>query len=109
MGNMQAMGEQKPQEASSSQRAFLIEDAPRSLVPEDLAGLRGTHLFCSAARRRAGSRQCRAYLDFQHAWADLGTGHVFCVSEGPSAEAARRHHARTGHPANEIRELAVTV
>lgn len=45
---------------------------------------------------------------FQQAWADPNTGHVFCLSEGPSADAVRRIHERTGHPADEIHEITVT-
>lgn len=45
---------------------------------------------------------------FQHAWADPRTGHVFCLSEGPNAEAVKRVHERTGHPADEIHEITVT-
>ena len=48
-------------------------------------------------------------VDFQHAWADPKTGHVFCLSEAPSAEAVQRIHQRTGHPADEIHEITVTV
>ena len=47
-------------------------------------------------------------VDFKQAWADPRTGHVFCLSEGPSAEAVRRIHERTGHPADEIHEITVT-
>ncbi len=47
-------------------------------------------------------------VDFKQAWADPNTGHVFCLSEGPSAEAVKRIHERTGHPADEIHEITVT-
>ncbi|MEO8329780.1 MAG: SCO4226 family nickel-binding protein [Candidatus Nanopelagicales bacterium] len=47
-------------------------------------------------------------VDFKHAWADPKTGHVFCLSEAPSAEAVKRIHERTGHPADEIHEITVT-
>lgn len=47
-------------------------------------------------------------VEFLHAWADPKTGHVFCLSEGPSADAVRRIHERTGHPADEIHEITVT-
>jgi hypothetical protein len=46
-------------------------------------------------------------VNFTHAWADPKTGHVFCLSEGPSAEAVRRIHERAGHPATEIHEITV--
>ena len=41
-------------------------------------------------------------VDFQHAWADPASGKVFCISEAPNAEAIRRVHERTGHPADEV-------
>lgn len=46
--------------------------------------------------------------EFKQAWADPQTGHVFCLSEGPSAEAIQRVHQRAGHPADEIHEITVT-
>jgi Protein of unknown function (DUF4242) len=45
---------------------------------------------------------------FKQAWADPKTGHVFCLSEGPNAEAVQNIHERTGHPADEIHEITVT-
>jgi hypothetical protein len=47
-------------------------------------------------------------VDFKQAWADPNTGHVFCLSEAPSAEAVQRIHERAGHPADEIHEITVT-
>ena len=47
-------------------------------------------------------------VDFQHAWADPKTGHVFCLSEAPNADAVKRIHERAGHPADEIHEITVT-
>jgi len=46
-------------------------------------------------------------VDFKHAWADPTTGVVFCLSEGPNAEAVQRIHERAGHPADEIYEVPV--
>ena len=48
-------------------------------------------------------------VDFKQAWADPKTGHVFCLSEGPSAEAVQRVHERAGHPADQIHEITLTV
>jgi hypothetical protein len=48
-------------------------------------------------------------VDFKQAWADPKTGHVFCLSEGPSAEAVQRIHERAGHPADQIHEITLTV
>ena len=47
-------------------------------------------------------------VTFRQAWADPKTGHVFCLSQGPSAEAVQRIHERAGHPADEIHEITVT-
>ena len=47
-------------------------------------------------------------VNFKQAWADPRTGHVFCLSEAPSAEAVQRIHERAGHPADEIHEITVT-
>ena len=44
-------------------------------------------------------------VNFKQAWADPKTGHVFCLSEAPSAEAVRKIHERAGHPADEIHEI----
>jgi hypothetical protein len=48
-------------------------------------------------------------VEFVRAWADPATGHVFCLSEAPDAEAVQRIHTRTGHPADEIHEITITV
>jgi hypothetical protein len=45
---------------------------------------------------------------FKHAWADPESGTVYCLSEGPSAEAVQRVHEQAGHPADEIRAVPVT-
>lgn len=47
-------------------------------------------------------------VDFQHAWADPISGHVFCLSEAPDADAVRRIHQRAGHPADEVHQITVT-
>lgn len=46
---------------------------------------------------------------FKHAWADPESGVVYCLSEGPSAEAVRRIHERAGHPADEIHAVPLAV
>ena len=48
-------------------------------------------------------------VTFKQAWADPVSGHVFCLAEGPSADAVRRIHERAGHPADEIYEITLTV
>ena len=47
-------------------------------------------------------------VDFKQAWADPNTGHVFCLSEAPSADAVRKIHEQAGHPADEVHEITVT-
>ena len=47
-------------------------------------------------------------VNFKQAWADPTTGHVFCLSEAPNAEAVQKIHERAGHPADQIHEITVT-
>jgi hypothetical protein len=47
-------------------------------------------------------------VNFKQAWADPKTGHVFCLSEAPNAEAVQRIHERAGHKADEVHEITVT-
>ena len=46
-------------------------------------------------------------VDFQHAWADPESGTVWCLSEAPDAEAVKRVHERSGHPAAEVYPVPV--
>ncbi|MDP9317560.1 MAG: SCO4226 family nickel-binding protein [Actinomycetota bacterium] len=46
-------------------------------------------------------------VDFKQAWADPKTGHVFCLSEAPNAEAVQRIHERAGHRADEVHEITL--
>jgi hypothetical protein len=46
---------------------------------------------------------------FKKAWADPDSGQVYCLSEAPSAEAIRRIHERTGHPADEVHPVPLVV
>ncbi|MFF5427399.1 MULTISPECIES: SCO4226 family nickel-binding protein [unclassified Streptomyces] len=48
-------------------------------------------------------------VHFERAWADPSSGTVYCLSTGPSAEAVQRVHQRTGHAADEIHEVSLTV
>ena len=48
-------------------------------------------------------------VHFLHAWADPTSGKVFCLSEGPSADAVMRVHEKAGHPADEIYEVPVEI
>lgn len=46
-------------------------------------------------------------VNFKKAWADPATGVVFCLSEGPNAEAVKKIHERAGHPTDEVYEVPV--
>jgi hypothetical protein len=46
---------------------------------------------------------------FKSAWADPEAGVVYCLSEAPSAEAVKRIHERTGHPADEVHPVPLAV
>lgn len=48
-------------------------------------------------------------VDFQQAWADPESGTVWCLSEAPNAEAVKKIHERTGHPASEVFPVPVQV
>lgn len=48
-------------------------------------------------------------VTFEHAWADPASGMVYCLSEGPDAEAVQRVHERAGHAADEIHPVPLSV
>lgn len=48
-------------------------------------------------------------VNFMQAWADPQSGVVYCLSEAPSAEAVRRIHERSGHPADEVHAVPLQV
>jgi len=48
-------------------------------------------------------------VEFKKAWADPESGTVFCLSEAPSADAVKRIHERTGHPADEIHPVPLAI
>jgi hypothetical protein len=48
-------------------------------------------------------------VDFKHSWADPESGMVWCLSEAPNAEAVKKIHQRTGHPADEVFPVPVQV
>ncbi|MGE9807124.1 MULTISPECIES: SCO4226 family nickel-binding protein [unclassified Janibacter] len=47
------------------------------------------------------------HVTFKHAWGDPESGMVFCLSEAPDADAVRRIHERTGHPADNVYQVPV--
>ncbi|GHF54728.1 guanylate cyclase [Kitasatospora xanthocidica] len=48
-------------------------------------------------------------VHFEQAWADPDSGTVYCLSEAPTKEAVQRVHTRTGHPADEIHPVPLSV
>ncbi|MFJ6718214.1 MULTISPECIES: SCO4226 family nickel-binding protein [unclassified Streptomyces] len=48
-------------------------------------------------------------VHFKQAWADPESGTVYCLSEAPDAEAVKRIHERSGHPAHEIHPVPLEV
>ncbi|PKW08747.1 Protein of unknown function [Streptomyces sp. 1222.5] len=48
-------------------------------------------------------------VHFERAWADPASGTVYCLSAAPSADAVQRVHERTGHPADEIHPVPVSI
>jgi hypothetical protein len=75
-------------------------------VHTDMPGVTAEALL--EAHRADVAIQAEENVDFQKAWGDPRTGHVFCLSEAPDAEAVQRIHERAGHPYDEIHEITVT-
>ncbi len=75
-------------------------------VHTSMAGV--THDQLMAAHQADLDIQGEEGVNFTHAWADPKSGHVFCLSEAPSAAAVRKIHERAGHPADEVHEITVT-
>ncbi|MFF3330296.1 SCO4226 family nickel-binding protein [Streptomyces sp. NPDC002888] len=48
-------------------------------------------------------------VHFERAWADPDSGIVYCLSEAPSADAVQRIHERTGHKADEVHPVPLSV
>ena len=63
----------------------------------------------TAAHQADLAIQADEKVTFKEAWADPDSGMVFCLSEAPSAEAVRKIHERTGHPADDVYPLTVHV
>ncbi len=61
------------------------------------------------AHRRDLAIEGEEKVHFIEAWADPGSGKVFCLAEGPSRDAVQRVHERAGHPAEEIYEVPLNV
>jgi hypothetical protein len=69
----------------------LTKDQLRAAHDQDLANEKGTGVH------------------FIRAWGDPKSGHVFCLSEGPSLDAVKKVHQESGHPADEIYEVPVII
>ena len=69
-------------------------------VHTDMKGLTAEQL--TAAHQKDLENQKDTEVRFTHAWADPVSGRVFCLSEGPSAEAVQEVHRKSGHAADEI-------
>ena len=48
-------------------------------------------------------------VSFVRAWADPEEGVIYCLSDAPSAEAVQRIHQRSGHPADEIHPVPLSL
>ncbi|MEU7295550.1 SCO4226 family nickel-binding protein [Streptomyces exfoliatus] len=77
-------------------------DVHRGMVGITAEQLREAHEADLAVEKDEG-------VHFEKAWADPESGTVYCLSHGPSKEAVERVHARTGHAADEIHEVPLTV
>lgn len=77
-------------------------DVHRGMVGITAEQLREAHEADLAVEKDEG-------VHFERAWADPESGTVYCLSRGPSIEAVQRVHARTGHAADEIHEVPLTV
>ncbi|MFI0988732.1 SCO4226 family nickel-binding protein [Streptomyces exfoliatus] len=77
-------------------------DVHRGMVGITAEQLREAHEADLAVEKDEG-------VHFERAWADPESGTVYCLSHGPSKEAVERVHARTGHAADEIHEVPLTV
>ena len=76
-------------------------------VHHHMAGITAEDL--RAAHNADVAIQGEENVDFKKAWADPESGMVFCLSEAPSAEAIKRIHERTGHPADEVHPVPLVV
>ncbi|WP_329218582.1 SCO4226 family nickel-binding protein [Streptomyces sp. NBC_01485] len=76
-------------------------------VHHNMKGITGDQLL--EAHRADLAIEGEEGVHFAHAWADPESGTVYCLSEGPSAEAVQRVHERTGHKADEIHPVPLAV
>lgn len=76
-------------------------------VHRNMRGISAEEL--KAAHRQDLALQGSENVDFKHAWADPESGMVFCLAEGPDADAVRRVHAMAGHPADDVYPVPLEV
>ncbi|MEV7023850.1 SCO4226 family nickel-binding protein [Kitasatospora sp. NPDC093558] len=76
-------------------------------VHHGMAGITGEQL--KAAHEADMAVQGDEGVQFERAWADPESGTVYCLSDAPSKEAVQRVHTRTGHPADEIHPVPLSV
>jgi Protein of unknown function (DUF4242) len=74
-----------------------VHEGMEDITPELLA----------AAHRADLDIQDDEGVDFKQAWADPESGMVWCPSEARDAEAVKRIHERTGHPAAKVYPVPV--
>jgi len=75
-----------------------VHKSMKGVTPEQLA----------AAHQADLDLQGEEGVNFKQAWADPKTGHVFCLSEAPDAEAVQHLLERAGHKADEVHEIMIT-
>ncbi|MEE1786369.1 SCO4226 family nickel-binding protein [Streptomyces sp. SP17BM10] len=76
-------------------------------VHHGMTGITGDQL--KAAHDADLAAQGDEGVRFEQAWADPESGTVYCLSDAPSKEAVQRVHTRTGHPADEIHPVPLTI
>ncbi|MET7653350.1 MULTISPECIES: SCO4226 family nickel-binding protein [unclassified Streptomyces] len=76
-------------------------------VHHDMQGITADQLL--AAHQADLAIEGEEGVHFERAWADPESGTVYCLSEAPSADAVLRVHERTGHRADEIHPVPLTV
>ena len=74
------------------------------------SGMKGmTRQQLEEAHHKDLATEAKDGVHFLKAWADPKSGKIFCLSEGPSAEAVMHVHERSGHPTTEIYEVPFEV
>ena len=69
-------------------------------VHTSMVGVTTEALAAGCTRTRTSTSRRRRPSSSTRRGPTRGPGHVFCLSDGPSAEAVQRIHERAGHPAD---------